>query len=64
MNNKFFKEKISSTSCGWRGKNVIKRNALINMKYNDKNIDEFLGDSEYINNYIERLNKLFKEKEE
>ena len=23
MNNKFFKENISRTSCGWRGKNVI-----------------------------------------
>lgn len=57
MNNKFFKEKISSTSCGWRGKNVIKRNAIINMKYNGKDIIEFKGDSPYINKYIEILNK-------
>ena len=57
MNNKFFKEKISSTYCGWRGKNVIKRNALINMKYNGKDISKFKGDSPYINKYIEILNK-------
>lgn len=57
MNNKFFKEKISSTSCGWRGKNVIKRNALINMKYNNMDISKFSGDSPYINDYIERLLK-------
>ena len=32
MDNKYFKEKISKTSCGWRGKNVIRRNAIINLK--------------------------------
>lgn len=62
MNNKFFKEKISSTSCGWRGKNVIKRNALINMKYNGKDIDGFKCDSPYINEYIDILNDIYSEK--
>lgn len=55
MDNKYFKEKISRTSCGWRGKNVIKRNALIAMKYEGQKVSGFKGDSPYLNNYIERL---------
>lgn len=57
MDNKFFKEKVSCTSCGWRGKNVIRRNALIAIKYHDKECDlnEFRGDSSYINYYIDVL---------
>ena len=55
MNNKYFKENISRASCGWRGKNVIRRNAIINLKYHDKDISKFKGDSEYINDYIDRL---------
>ena len=58
INNKAFKEKILPTSCGWRGKNIIKRNAIIRLhnrgvKYR-KNIR---GDSPYLNKYIEILNK-------
>lgn len=55
MNNKLFKEKILKTSCGWRGKNVIKRNAIINLKYKNCEIKDFKGDSEYINKYIDKL---------
>lgn len=57
MNNQFFKEKISKTSCGWRGKNVIKRNAIIGINYQNEKFDlnEFCGDSTYINDYIERI---------
>ena len=55
MNNKYFKENISRASCGWRGKNVIRRNAIINLKYYDRDIIEFKGDSDYINDYIDRL---------
>ncbi len=55
MDNKFFKEKVSMTSCGWRGKNVIKRNALIHLARKGEDITEFKGDSPYINDYIERL---------
>lgn len=55
MNNKFFKEKINATSCGWRGKNVIKRNAIINLKRDGEDIEKFRGDSDYINKYIEIL---------
>jgi len=64
MDNKFFKEKIAMTSCGWRGKNVIKRNALIHLARNGENISEFRGDSPYINNYIERLNETYKKTED
>ncbi len=55
MDNKYFKEKINTTSCGWRGKNVIRRNAIISMHKNNYNINEFKGDSSYINDYIDRL---------
>ena len=59
MDNKVFKEKIAKTSCGWRGKNVIRRNAIIKMHNENYDIEEFKGESPYINNYIEML----KEKE-
>lgn len=55
MDNKFFKEKMSSTSCGWRGKNVIKRNALIRMAYEEEEIEGLAGESPYLNDYIKRL---------
>lgn len=55
MNNAFFKEKISGTSCGWRGKNVIRRNAIIHMAYKGQDINGFRGDSSYINDYIDKL---------
>lgn len=55
MDNKYFKEKINKTSCGWRGKNVIRRNAIINLFKTGYSIKEFKGDSEYLNKYIEML---------
>lgn len=55
INNKFFKEKILKTSCGWRGKNVIKRNAIIRLHNEGVDISEFFGDSPYINEYVNRL---------
>lgn len=55
MNNQFFKDKMSTTSCGWRGKNVIKRNALIRMAYEGKSIEDYKGDSPYLNAYIDLL---------
>lgn len=58
MNNQFFKEKMSGTSCGWRGKNVIKRNAIIRMAREGKDISYLKGDSPYINDYIKRLSQL------
>lgn len=64
MDNKFFKEKISMTSCGWRGKNVIKRNALIHLAAKGEDISEFKGDSPYINGYIDRLNEKYQKQED
>lgn len=58
MNNKFFKENIAKTSCGWRGKNVIKRNAIIKLHSEGKDIKKYSGDSPYLSEYIQRLNKL------
>lgn len=55
MDNAYFKEKISHTSCGWRGKNVIRRNALIHLAHKGENISEYRGESSYINDYIDRL---------
>ncbi|ABX42412.1 tRNA epoxyqueuosine(34) reductase QueG [Lachnoclostridium phytofermentans] len=57
MDNKFFKDKISNTSCEWRGKNVIKRNAILRMHRENQDITKLRGDSPYINDYIERLLK-------
>lgn len=57
INNKGFKENILPTSCGWRGKNIIKRNAIIKLYNNGIDIEKYKGDSPYLNNYIERLNK-------
>lgn len=57
MNNSFFKEHLSHTSCGWRGKNVIKRNALIAMHQKGRTIDTYKGESAYINDYIDQLNQ-------
>ncbi len=55
MDNAFFKQKVSGTSCGWRGKNVIKRNAILRMAYEGQDIEHLRGDSPYINGYIERI---------
>lgn len=55
MDNKYFKEKINQTSCGWRGKNVIRRNAIIHLAHKGEDIAQYKGDSPYINEYIKRL---------
>lgn len=55
MDNAYFKGKISPTSCGWRGKNVIKRNAIIHMHQKGEEIQQFKGESPYINEYIDRM---------
>ena len=52
-----FKENILITSCGWRGKNIIKRNAIIRLHNEGRDIKKYKGDSPYLNDYIERLNK-------
>lgn len=55
LNNKEFKEKISRTSCGWRGKNVIRRNAIIRLYNEGEDINRFKGDSHFINKCIDEL---------
>lgn len=56
INNKEFKETFLKTSCGWRGKNVLKRNAIIKLAKDDLNsINKFKTDSPYLINYINRL---------
>ncbi|MEG1287425.1 MAG: tRNA epoxyqueuosine(34) reductase QueG [Clostridium sp.] len=56
INNKDFKETFLKTSCGWRGKNVLKRNAIIKLSKTDLDSVKHLStDSPYIENYINRL---------
>ena len=57
IDNKTFKEKYKITSCGWRGKNIIQRNALINVmlnkyKFNSNNLNIT---SSYVKDYYNRL---------
>lgn len=59
MDNKYFKENVNITSCGWRGKNVIRRNALIRMAKEGYDLTEFKGDSPYVNGYIDKLIKIY-----
>lgn len=59
INNKIFKEKYSLTSCGWRGKNILQRNALIYsaLKRNNLNMDIKDINSPYVEDYYHRLLK-------
>lgn len=59
MDNKYFKEYISTTSCGWRGKNVIRRNAILQLARQGKEVVSYQGESPYVNEYIWRVQKLF-----
>lgn len=61
MDNKLFKDKYKITSLGWRGKNIIKRNAIINAVFMEKsNIITVEKDtSPYIRDYYYRLLKYF-----
>lgn len=58
LNNQIFRQKYSLTSCGWRGKNILSRNALINSFGKDKllnKIDENRFCSPYLIDYYHRL---------
>lgn len=53
-----FKETIKNTSCGWRGKNIIIRNALIRKAiFQNKSIKGTTINSHYLNEYYNRLLK-------
>ncbi|MBD7916402.1 tRNA epoxyqueuosine(34) reductase QueG [Clostridium sp. Sa3CUN1] len=52
---KEFKESFFKTSCGWRGKNVLKRNALIKINNDNGNIKDLKTDSPYLKDYLNRL---------
>jgi len=62
IDNKLFKDKYKITSCGWRGKNIIKRNAIINAINTRKRkiLDVNKDTSPYIRDYYYRLLKHFK----
>lgn len=56
MSNGEFKATLKNTSCGWRGKNILKRNAIIRkVLYKGEDINNLKFDSEYINLYLERV---------
>lgn len=59
LTNGAFKESFKSTSCGWRGKNLLIRNALIKRALIEKkDISKIKFPSEYIENYKIRLEKI------
>lgn len=58
LNNAEFKEKYKNHSCGWRGKNLLIRNGLINYYFEHKNDNNDILKkitSPYIKEYYERL---------
>lgn len=56
LNNLAFKETYKNTSCGWRGKNTLIRNAIIRKKkYKNKEIKDVKTESPYIKGYMDRL---------
>ena len=56
MNNGIFKESFKNTSCGWRGKNILIRNAIIRKrKCKHEDIKGLKSESPYIKGYIDRL---------
>lgn len=62
IDNQLFKDNYKVTSCGWRGKNILKRNAIINAIFVEKAkiITVEKDTSPYIRDYYYRLLKLFK----
>lgn len=60
IDKKNFLNKYAQSSCGWRGKNVLQRNALISVISMNKNIKIREFNSPYIKNYYNRLLDYFK----
>jgi epoxyqueuosine reductase len=57
LSNEQFKEKYSNTSCSWRGKNIIIRNALIAAANTSEKLELREIKSPYIKDYYSRLFK-------
>ncbi|MDT8718513.1 tRNA epoxyqueuosine(34) reductase QueG [Clostridium sp. 19966] len=58
IDNAIFKEKYKLTSCGWRGKNILQRNALIYVTNSGHKITDLKEiKSPYIKDYYNRLLK-------
>lgn len=58
INNSLFKETFKTTSCGWRGKNTLIRNAMIRKKkFKNKELGNIKSESPYIKEYIKMLCK-------
>lgn len=58
INNSLFKETFKTTSCGWRGKNTLIRNAMIRKKkFKNKELGNIKSESLYIKEYINMLSK-------
>lgn len=56
MGNAEFKNSFKLASCGWRGKNILKRNALIRKKlYLKDSIQNEKFESPYLQKYMEKL---------
>lgn len=56
IDNKSFKETFKTTSCGWRGKNVIMRNAIIKRALvENENIENIKTNSDYVKDFKIRL---------
>ncbi len=55
IDKKTFLNKYAKSSCGWRGKNVLQRNALINVISKGKEVKEKEFKSPYVQNYYNRL---------
>jgi len=57
MNNKTFEEKYKITSCGWRGKNILQRNAIINAFMSGRVVEYDWNEikSPYVKKYYDRL---------
>ncbi|MBC8062041.1 MAG: tRNA epoxyqueuosine(34) reductase QueG [Clostridiaceae bacterium] len=62
MNNSVFNEKYKKTSCGWRGKNLLQRNAIINVLLSNNMVGYDWNEikSTYVKKYYNRLLYLIK----
>jgi epoxyqueuosine reductase len=60
IDNKLFRENYHITSCGWRGKNILQRNALISLASISKKLDIDINaiKSPYVQDYYNRLLKI------